>query len=251
MDLPTLRRGALLAAWASAALRGQASAEHAMDVLHQDDPLVAFVDGDGEVLSFLEALRTWRSTGVTGWCYAPVAPGDAARLPGPPGFASRALDTGVALVAVGDRQVGLVPAVSEDTLTWVCLPTDGTARPPHETPAEAERQLLEAVSAGVDVLETLEVAAWRSDVADLLTSWHAEDPTPPGWDPRAERLCARSWRVLELAHRALTDSGGSRTAAEAATRTQVLQHLLRTARASHATAWNDGMRRALRGRASS
>lgn len=251
MDLPTLRRGALVAAWSSAALRGAASAERSMDVLHLDDLPMVFVDGDGEARTFLEALGTWRSTGIAGWCYAPVAPGDAARLPGPSAFAARALDAGVALVAVGDRRVGLVPVLSEDALTWVCLPTDGTARPAEETPAEAERQLLEAVTAGVDVLESLEVAAWRSDVADLLTTWRAVDPTPPDWDPRAERLCARSWRVLELVHHALSDSGGSRTAAESVTRTQVLQRLLRTARASHATAWNDGMWRALRGHASS
>lgn len=251
MHLPILRRGALLAAWSSAALRGEVSAERTMDVLQLDTPPLAFVDGGGEARTFLEALGRWRSSGIAGWYYAPVAPGDAAQLPASRGFSSRALDAGVALIAVGGRQVGLVPVLSEDTLTWACLPTDGPVRPTEETPAEAERQLLEAVGAAVDVLETLEVAAWRSEVADLLSSWQGVDPTPPGWDSRAERLCARSWRILELTHRSLSDSGGSRTAAESTTRSHVLQQLLRTARASHATAWNDGTRRALRGRAPS
>ena len=108
--------------------------------------------------------------------------------------------------------------------------------------SEAERLLLEAVTASIKQLDALEVANWRSDVEGLLTSWHGADPTPPGWSERADRLAARSLRVLELAELALQDEGGSRTAAETLARATVLRELVRAARAGHAVAWNEGLR---------
>ena len=109
MHVPTLRRAALLAAWSTAALRGEVPAERAMDVVAADSGHLVFVDEEADPHPYLVALGRWRSAGIPGWRYLPVAPGDAPSLPGPSGFAARALEAGVALVATGGRPVGLVP----------------------------------------------------------------------------------------------------------------------------------------------
>jgi hypothetical protein len=152
------------------------------------------------------------------------------------------MEAGVALVATGGRPVGLVPTWGDDTLTWVALETDGPGPLPVETVSEAERRLLEAVTASIEQLDALEVANWRSEVVDLLSSWHGADPTPPGWSERTDRLATRSLRVLELAALALQDAGGSRTSPETLARATVLRELVRAARAGHAVAWNEGLR---------
>lgn len=232
----------MLAAWSSAALRGEVSAERAMDVLGAERLRVVFLDEESDPSPFLTALGRWRSSGIPGWRYVPVAPGDGPSLPGPSTFAARALEAGVALVATAGSRVGLVPLRGEDTLTWISLATDGPGSAPVETVSEAERLLLEAVTTSIEQLDALEVADWRSEVESLLTSWHAADPTPPGWPERADRLAARSLRLLELAELALQDAGGSRTSAETLARATVLRELVRAARAAHAVAWNEGLR---------
>jgi hypothetical protein len=136
----------------------------------------------------------------------------------------------------------MVPLRGEGTLTWISLATDGPGSAPVETVSEAERLLLEAVTTSIEQLDALEVADWRAEVESLLTSWHAADPTPPGWPERADRLAARSLRLLELAELALQDAGGSRTSAETLARATVLRELVRAARAAHALAWNEGLR---------
>lgn len=242
MPTVVLRRCALLAAWASSALRGEVSAERAMDVL-ADDPPVVFLDA-GERRTFLGALGTWRSAGITGWRYVPVAPGDAASLPGPREFAAGALEAGVALVTVGGPPVGLVPTVDADELLCTAHRTEGYGSVPPESASDAERRLLETVTRSIAAFDELDVASWREDVADLLGTWHDQDPVPPEWGERARRLASRSLRVLELTDLAAQDTGGSRTSSETQARAILLRDLAGAARAAHAVAWNDGLRRA-------
>ena len=212
-----------------------------MDVLDADHLRVVFLDEESDPSPFLTALGRWRSSGIPGWRYVPVAPGDGPSLPGPSAFAARALEAGVALVAPAGPRVGLVPLRGEDTLTWLTLATDGPGSAPVETVSEAERLLLEAVTVSIEQIDALEVADWRSEVEGLLTSWHGADPTPPGWSARADRLATRSLRVLEVTELALQDAGGSRTSGETLARAAVLRELVRAARAGHAVAWNEGL----------
>lgn len=213
-----------------------------MDVVaHADFSVVGL---DDESMSFLEALGHWRMTGATGWRYLPVAPGDAASLPGPGAFSQRAIEAGAALVACDGPAVGLLPATSGSGTPWQTCRVAGRGTSLSESPAEAERRLLVVVTEASDELERLDVADSGTVAEDLLGRWEAVDPVPPGWDRRAERLVARSTRMLELVSLAARDVGGSRTAAEAGSRASHLRELGRVARFAHSVAWNDGVRRA-------
>lgn len=241
VPVAVLRRSALLAAWSTAALRGEVPAERAMDVLAGDSPPLTFVADEGHG-TFLESLARWRSSAITGWRYVPVAPGDAASLPGPRGFAASAMDAGAALVAVDGPLAGMVPVLGADAMTWTTHHVDDRGHAPPESPGDVERRLLVAVTESVTALEELEIAGWRDEVSDLFSSWHDADPTPPALSARAARLAARSARLLELCDLAAQDHGGSRTSGEAAARATVLHDVARAARAAHAAAWNEGLR---------
>jgi hypothetical protein len=246
-----LVRCASVAAWTTATLRGEAGVEQALDVLHRAgiDPTIWSVK-PGEQQSDLRyalAVGEWRTRGVTGWRYVPVAPGDASGLPGPAGFRNAAIDAGVALVSVGDTDLGLVPSASRaDT----ALPRDlhleemitagsGLASP--ESLAELDRSLLLMLGEAIDTFDELDLTHWNDDVDDLRVPRGAGVALPPGAPPRAQHLATRSQRVLELIDLALPDHGGSRTAADMAVRGATLQQLGRVARAAHAAAWNTGL----------
>ena len=243
MSVELIQRAASSAAWLSAVLRGTAGVEQALDVLSLGGEAPLFVDEDSpEPLTLPFAIASWRRLGLSGWLYLPVAPGDAAALPGPGSFSTAALDRGVALVAVGGPLLGLIPHASGDALSWVEHETLGAGRVPLESPAEAERSLLESINEAVATLESHELASWRDDASGLRDRWKGLEPMPPGTDPRSERLALRSRRIFELLEHAGSDDGGSRTAADAALRRSAFADLARAARRAHAVAWNTGLR---------
>lgn len=240
-----LQRAASSGAWLTAVLRGTVGVEQALDVLSTDgEPPLFLTSGENEPLTLPFAVARWRQLGVLGWIYLPVAPGDAARLPGPTTFAAAALDRGVALVAVGEPLIGLIPADGDEDGIWGEYPTSGPARGYVDSPAEADRSLLEELNVGVAALDGNDLASWRSDADELRGQWAVAEPMPPGTDPRSERLALRSRRILELLEAAGTDDGGGgRTAAEMAIRRSALADLSRAARHAHAVAWNTGLGR--------
>ena len=94
-----MARCAALAAWTSAVLRHEVGVEQAIDALHTNlcEPLVttALTDPVGHHDRFALSVGRWRSLGVSGWRYVPVAPADSQGVPGPPEFRARAVDSGM------------------------------------------------------------------------------------------------------------------------------------------------------------
>jgi hypothetical protein len=235
-------RSAATAGWLTAVLQGAVGVERALDVLGGDGEPLFVVPEDDEPLTLPFAVARWRRAGLTGWDYLPVAPGDAAGLPGPRSFAAAALDAGVALLATGGPHIGLAPDCVDEPITWVEHGTSASSPVLTDSAADAERALLESVNRSVASLEQHHLASWGDQALDLRAGWSAPDPMPPGTDPRSERLATRSRRVLELLEQASADDGGSRTAADMAIRRAALADLARAARHAHAVAWNTGRR---------
>lgn len=246
MSVVNLERAAATAAWVSAALRGSCGVEHVIDVVGGvvgDGPPPAFLPHDQpEPLSLAFAIARWRGSGVVGWRYLPVAPGDAAGLPGPSAFSTTALECGVGLLSSAGDRLGLVPEMHDDQVVWR----------EHEVPiyrshdvfgsaSEAERELLERLNSSVDLLESLELGHWQPESGDVRHDWTDPSPMPPGTGHRAERLALRSRRVLQLVELAVADDGGSRTSAEMTARKSSLTELARAARHAHAAAWNTAL----------
>lgn len=242
MPVDLLLRSAATAGWLTAVLQGTVGVEHALDVLGGDDGPLFMAPGDEAPLTLPFAVARWRKARLTGWSYLPLAPGDAAGLPGPSPFAAAALDAGVVLLADGGAPIGLVPDSADEPTTWIEHTTTGAGPVLTDSPADAERALLEAVNRSVASLEVHHLASWADHGPDLRAGWSAAHPMPPGTDPRSERLATRSRRVLELLERASADDGGSRTAADMAIRRAALADLARAARHAHAVAWNTGLR---------
>jgi hypothetical protein len=150
------------------------------------------------------------------------------------------------LVSLDGAPLGLIPEDSQSEGAWTVsfreVTTDGHGPVDPTTLAEADRELLAALTDATSAVNRLEVAAWSDTVATLLSDSDDVPETPPGWSERARRLAARSHRVLEIVELALQDAGGSRTASESLTRSQVLRGVASAARHAHATAWNAGIR---------
>ncbi|MFL6182458.1 MAG: hypothetical protein ACJ73J_09120 [Actinomycetes bacterium] len=257
MTLQVMARCAALAAWSSAVLRQEVGVEQAIDALHANrcEPVVTTELAGPAVQHerFALSVGRWRSVGVSGWRYVPVAPADSQGVPGPPDFRARAVDVGAALVSIDGPSVGLVAVPPATTnpgqpaphflLAELATTSHGTAPP--ESVSELDRALLTSLSEVVEGMEGLELARWRDDVEDLLLHWGEPPHMPPGTSSRAQRLAARSERVLALIELASDDEGGSRTAAEMSYRASALRDLGRISRAAHAAAWNAGVSDAL------
>jgi hypothetical protein len=127
------------------------------------------------------------------------------------------------------------------SLALLELPTSDHRTPPTESVADLDRALLDVLVEAVDTMDRLQLARWREEIHGLLQTWGDPPHLPPGASTRAQRLAARSERVLALVELAADDEGGSRTAAEMAQRASALKDLGRVARAAHAAAWNTGL----------
>ena len=252
-----MSRCAALAAWTSAVLRQEVGVEQAIDALHANrcEPVVTTELAEPAIQHerFALSVGRWRSLGISGWRYIPVAPADSQGVPGPPEFRARAVDTGAALVSIDGPSVGVVahlPATPDagqlaQPFLLAELPTTSHGTAPPESVSELDRALLTSLSEVVDAMEGLDLARWRDDVEDLLRHWGEPPHMPPGTSSRAQRLAARSERILALIELASDDEGGSRTAAEMSYRASALRDLGRVTRAAHAAAWNAGVSDAL------
>jgi hypothetical protein len=234
-----LTRCACVAAWGTAVLRGAAPPDRALDAMRSmgiDASFATDEDPSSAPVSFTLAVGSWRSRGITGWRYVPVAPGDSQGLPGPEQLRARALDAGAALVSTAGPAIALLPdvvwntahAASPRTLNFVEVSADGRAATAPESLAELDGELLRAVTEVTEHFDQLDVASWREEVADLMNDWDQAPDLPPG----------APVRVLALVDLATDDHGGSRTAREMSLRAEHLRTLTRVARAAHAAAWN-------------
>ncbi len=244
MSIAILERAAATAAWISAALRGTCGVEHVIDVIGgiDDSAPAGFMPHDEtQLLSLAFSVARWRGQGVAGWRYLPVAPGDAAGLPGPSNYSTSVLEHGVGLLATGGQNLGLVPETHDDLLAWREYAIDLPPQAPIVSASDAERELLDSLNGSVDLLDRLDLAHWQADASDVRDDWSVPTPMPPGTGHRAERLALRSRRVLQVVELALVDDGGSRTSAEMQMRRASLGGLARAARHAHAAAWNTAL----------
>ena len=241
-----LAASAANAAWITAAIRGDVGVEQALDVLQgmRVTPRVSQPEGH-ETEGLAIAIHRWRQRGITGWRYVPAAPADAAGVPGPPTLRSTAIERGAALVSVDGHPCALLPSL-ETSDTHPTAPVlllaehdvDGHGLVSFDSVGEADRALLEALRDAVDALESLDVAQWREEAAELGRGSRGTAVLPPGASERACRLAARSLRVLEMLDLAMTDDGGSRTAHEMSARASAFAQVAAVARSAHAAAWN-------------
>jgi hypothetical protein len=273
-DLP---RSILLAAWGTAVLTGEATAEDAVAAVSSEDephridvhwgdlgspgftgssaiPGVADPDGVG----LADLLHRLVEVGVPGLRAVLPAPGDVVGLPGPPDFNRLALAAGECVLTEPARHEwasalgcgGLVPEVTEfgsawepgAMVTWAVLPVRLNPAAAAESLADAERALRTALASTTDTLTRLEVARWREDAADRVAA--ARDGSlsrralPPSAPPRSVQVLATAARVRAIVTIAREDDGAAVTGHEAEQRARALRELDGVSRRAMAAAVN-------------
>lgn len=228
---PRLPDSARFALWFSAWVAGAASLDAARDGIVADDvahDVVDLPDREHPVPVVL-ALGLLRAEGGTSARLALPVPGDLLGLAGPATFNGEVVDVGEGVLVHG-AGLGLVPHRVGAAVQWRCHPA--ATEPQVPDPSEADGALRRALVDTADRLAELDVARWRPEVADELIALrrHVDLAFPPGMAARAVRLAGLAARCRTVVELALTDDGGSVTAAEATARTEALRPLDHAAR---------------------
>jgi hypothetical protein len=253
-----LPRSALLCAWGTATLRGDATTADAVRAVQgddephtvalADDPLVRPCD---DLPGLLESLR---GAGTTGLRLVLPVPGDLSGLAGPPEVNAEAVDARECLLTVGGAPLVLVPLVQSfgsalepgNLVTWW---VHDARVPPASTSSvgDAERQLREVLTAATRQLGDLGLGdsglpRRGQDLLDRLADVrYGTGPCaelPPGVSARALRVLDLAWRVRTIVELAGEDDGGAVNGWEAARRAQALQGLDGAARRAMVAALN-------------
>lgn len=249
-------RSALLAAWGSAWLAGDAGLGELVErvTAHDDAHSVAGLGPDD--LDVERAVARLRAGGATTLRVVLPAPGDPLGLPGPGRFTSAALEAGEGVVALrpDGTGTGLVPTVTahgselDGTVTTVCWSTfDVAYSGPYPGPFlhEAEHDLRRGVVDVANELRELDVARWRPDLAEALRDLRREaragiddDELPGGYPTRARDLLVRARQLAGVVGLAGADTGGAVDTREAASREASLRELARLVRRARVAAYN-------------
>lgn len=242
VDLP---RSARLAAWGTAALRGEVPVAAAVAAVQRDDEPHT-VAGDVPATDLVELLATWAAAGHRGLRLVLPVPGDVTGLPGPAAFNVEALDAGEAVLTddedAAGRRWGVVPDVTEfgsalepgALVTWGMAAVHAPAAPPSLALADAERQLTRSLGTALDELARLDVARWREDAADRIAAVRSgalpRDAVPASLPPRALRVLGTAARLRGIVALAGEDDGAAVTGWEARARTGALRDVDAVAR---------------------
>jgi hypothetical protein len=249
-------RSALLAAWGSAWLAGDASLSELVDrvTAHDDDHCVHGLAV--EDVSLERAVGRLRADGVTRLRVVLPAPGDPLGLPGPGPFTAAALDAGEGVVAVRPDGTGhgLVPSVTAHgsaldgtvtTVRWTAHPVAVTAPDPGPYLHEAEHDLRRGVVEVAAALRDLDVARWHPDVADALRELRSQaragiddEELPGGYPSRARDLLVRARQLAGVVQLAGQDGAGAVDTHEATARERQLRELARLVRRARVAAYN-------------
>jgi hypothetical protein len=228
---PSLPLSARFALWFSAWVTGRSSLDDTRDAIVGDDAAhdVAGVPGSPASQPLILALGALRGHRATGAGLALPAPGDPLGLAGPSTFNADVIEAGEGVVLEG-ADLGLVPHRAGAGVVWTCHHAVSHRQLPD--PFEADTSLRRALVRTADRLADLDVARWRPDVADELTTLRTSTDLvfPEAMTPRAVRLAAMAMRCRTIVDIALGDDGGSITAAEADARRQALIPLDHAAR---------------------
>lgn len=226
-----LPASARLALWFSAWAAGEASLDAARDGILGEDTAhdVVGLPDQADAVPMILALGLLRAEGGTSARLALPVPGDLLGLAGPADFNGEVVEAGEGVVVLG-AGLGLVPHHVGSGVQWRCHQAD----PAHQVPdpSEADGHLRRVLADTADRLAALDVARWRPEVADELTSLRRDVDLvfPPGMGSRAVRLVGLATRCRAVVELALDDDGGSVTAAEADARTAALRPLDHAAR---------------------
>ncbi|MEJ5915586.1 hypothetical protein [Pseudokineococcus sp. 1T1Z-3] len=250
IDLP---RSARLAAWGTAACRGEVPVPAAVRAVQRDDEPHE-TGGDAPATDLGELLEGWRAAGHRGLRLVLPVPGDVSGLPGPASFNVEALDVGEAVLTddadKAGRRWGAWPDVTEfgsalepgAMVTWRTELVQRPAAPPSTTLADAERQLERALSTALDALHRLDVARWREDAAERIARVRdgalPRDAMPASAPPRAQRVLGTAVRLRGIVALASEDDGAVVTGWEAAGRTEALRGVETVARLAVVAAVN-------------
>jgi hypothetical protein len=243
-------RSGRLVAWGNAVLGGSASPDDAAEAVRGADDThrvegVPGAEGAGLTL----ALGRLRALGATGLRLALPAPGHPLGLTGPPGFNSRALEAGEAVLTVGAVSLGLFPEVVRHgpqgdqltRVTWHTQPVNQGV--PADVPqlSDAERELATGLREATAALLRLDVAGAGPAVQRALEAFRRRR-TPmllaPGYPPRAVRVLESARQVGALLTLASVTDGAAVSAAEMAARAEALRPLGRTVRRAQVAAYN-------------
>jgi hypothetical protein len=226
-----LPRSADLAVWFTAWARGRASLDDARDAIVGGDAAhdVVGLPGEAGPVPLIMALGQLRAVGAVAAGLALPVPGDPLGLAGPPAFNADALEAGEAVVLEG-AEAGLVPHVTGAGVVWAHH--QATSRRQVPDLAEADSALRQALVSAADTLADLDVARWRPEVADELTSLRRpyDVPFPAQWSARAVRVASLALRCRSIVDLALDDDGGAVSAGEADARRAALAPLDHAAR---------------------
>lgn len=249
-------RSALLAAWGSAWLAGDAALDELVARVgaHDDAHAVAGLTADDLPLG--AAVARLRAAGVTTLRVVLPAPGDPLGLPGPGPFTAAALEAGEAVVALRSdgTGTGLVPAITAHgtaldgtvtTVRWTA--SDVAFAAPYSGPFlhEAMHDLRLGVVEVAGALRDLDVARWRPELAEALRDLRREaragiddDELPGGYPLRARELLVRARQLVDVLALAGQDTGGAVDTREAAAREASLRELARLVRRARVAAYN-------------
>jgi hypothetical protein len=256
VSAPAPPRSALLAAWGSAWLAGDAALPELVErVTAHDDAHVVAGLADQE-LDLERAVARLRAGGAVRLRVVLPAPGDALGLPGPGPFSAAALQAseGVLAVRADGSGTGLVPGLTVHgspfdgtvtTVRWSAyeLPVVGPDPGPwlHDADHDLRRGVVECAS----LLRDLDVARWRPEVAEALADLRRaaragvdEDELPGGYPQRARELLTRARQLAGVLQLAGQDEGGAVDTREAAARERALLDLARVVRRAHVAAYN-------------
>ena len=237
LDVP---RSVRLAAWGTAALRGEVPFGAAVAAVSRDDePHDVGGDAADPGVVDLVGLLGWLAGRTSSLRVVLPAPGDVMGLPGPPAFNADAIDAGEAVVTDGagatpGPAVGVLPAVTEfgsawepgAMVTWHVHAVEPRRVTDWGSLTEAERALRQALLQATEALASLDVARWREDAADRIAGVRdgglPRDAVPPGTDQRAVRVLATAARVRAIVALASEDDGAAISGWEAAKRVEAL-----------------------------
>lgn len=228
-----LPASARVACWLNAWLASRESADAVISGVDGRPGRAHFAGGPlGESLPTALFLGELRRLGVRRASSALPVPGDPLGLGGPPDFNTEVVDAGEGVLLHGPG-LGLVPVQAGNLVTWHVL----AASPPSYLPtvSDADRALRASLLETADRLAGLDVASWRPEVADLLTTLRRPrrpDAATPFASTQSARLAHDAVRASEIVSLALTDDGGAVSAFEASERAQALRPLDQAARAA-------------------
>jgi hypothetical protein len=243
-----LARSGVLAAWASAWLRGETSPDDAISAVLGHGGLAHRVIGlpdDPAAQPLLAALVAWRRSGARAVLAVLPAPGDLRGVPGPQEFRAAALDAGEA--AVGGT-LALVPHLSDPGPSSAPREVIWSAFEVQPVPVDAiwvgdaERDLAEAISDTASALAAAQSARWRPERAAALAGARAaadDLPLPAGHPQRAVRLLAQAERLAAALDLAGPGEGGDAVdLAGAQARIAALRPLVIAVRRARLAAYN-------------